>query len=513
MLDRLYAWYGKRTVIAVASLIALLLVAGIFLYISKSATEEAPAEERLPLVTLRSVNELGGESLFNVTGTVRAVSEAQLQTEASGRITSVNVALGDTVRQGTVLATIENSAQRAALLQAEGAYDAAVAAAASSGVGLESSQSDLDSALTSAINTYQSSYISVDSILHNDIDDLFTISNDNAIGLKIDGQGQATALIAERNALNELVLQWEESKNSATKQNIESRIGSARADLLRISQFVDTLSRLATEQQTSASYTQTQKDALEATLLSARTSLNAELQAIEGASDSIDTAKKAVEQAQIAGSSNAPSASSAQLKSALGSLRAAQANYEKTLVRTPISGVVNVLNLKAGDHTGPSELAAVVANNNALEITAHVNESESDRLSIGQEVLIKGNITGSITNISPAIDALTGKVEIKVQTESTELKNGDTVSITITQSERADETVTDIILPITALKVETDRIVVFTVDENNKLIAHEVVEGPLVGSNIIIKEGVTSDMRIVVDARGLNEGDQVEVAQ
>ncbi len=70
---------------------------------------------------------------------------------------------------------------------------------------------------------------------------------------------------------------------------------------------------------------------------------------------------------------------------------------------------------------------------------------------------------------------------------------------------------TEVIIPITALKVETDRIVVFTVSDEGRLVAHPVTEGPLLGSNILIKEGVTSDMEIVIDARGLNEGDEVEI--
>ena len=59
---------------------------------------------------------------------VEAVSEANLQAETGGRITSVSVDVGDTVSAGKVLATIESSAQRAALVQAQGAYEAAVAA-------------------------------------------------------------------------------------------------------------------------------------------------------------------------------------------------------------------------------------------------------------------------------------------------------------------------------------------------------------------------------------------------
>ena len=69
----------------------------------------------------------------------------------------------------------------------------------------------------------------------------------------------------------------------------------------------------------------------------------------------------------------------------------------------------------------------------------------------------------------------------------------------------------DIIIPITALKVETDRIIVFTITDDSILEAHQVTEGPLLGTNIIIESGITPDMEIVLDARGLNEGDRVTI--
>ena len=54
---------------------------------------------------------------------------------------------------------------------------------------------------------------------------------------------------------------------------------------------------------------------------------------------------------------------------------------------------------------------------------------------------------------------------------------------------------------------------VFTVNENNILIAHVVQEGPLLGDSIVILEGITAEMEIVLDARVLNEGDTVVVEE
>ena len=83
-----------------------------------------------------------------------------------------------------------------------------------------------------------------------------------------------------------------------------------------------------------------------------------------------------------------------------------------------------------------------------------------------------------MSNIAPAVDPTTKKVEIKIQTTATELSNGDTVRLSIAGTEPSDTdtstVTTDIIVPITALKVETDRIIIFTISEANVLEEHTI---------------------------------------
>jgi len=43
------------------------------------------------------------------------------------------------------------------------------------------------------------------------------------------------------------------------------------------------------------------------------------------------------------------------------------------------------------------------------------------------------------------------------------------------------------------------------------LVAHPVTLGPIQGGKILLSEGVTADMEIVTDARGLQEGQEVVV--
>lgn len=512
MLNRLYTWYGKRVVLSVAIVIVILVGTGIYLLVSHSKKAEPVSIEQKSVVEVKKVNDIAFSNSFTTVGTVEAVSEAKLQTEAGGRITSVNAKIGDTVPAGKILATIENKSEQAALLQAQGAYEAAVAGSVSGGVSVESAKNGLASSYASGVSMYQNTAVTVDSILHNTIDSLFSINNGTAQGYKLDAGGDAPELNTERTAIEQIIAEWAKNKNTASDKNIVSLLNKAHEDTLRISQFVDRLNTLIVAQKTDESFTEEEKSALQASLSAARLSLNGALQSIEGALVSIDASVKGLEQAQIAGSANSGSASSAQIKIALGSLRAAQANYEKTLVRTPITGVVNALYLKAGEYASPSQPAAIVANNNGLEISTAVNDADRVKLAVGDMVKIGDTASGTITAIAGAIDPSTSKVAVKVSVDPhSDLQNGSTVTLTFTQDTGADMANKAIVVPLSSIKMTANGPVAFTVNDQNKLVPMPLTLGKITGDSVIVAEGLNSDTSIVVDARGLSEGQEVEV--
>lgn len=516
MLNRLYSWYGKRNVLIALFIIVALIILGIFFKLATSTPQEAVVEAKLPTVTLSRVDDLGSESVFRVTGTVKAVSEARLQSETGGRITSVNVKLGDTVSAGAVLASVENSRESAAVLQAQGAYEAALASAATNESGVESAQVALDSALNTGVSSYKSAFIASDSAVRSTIDDIFTSPGSVTTGFKLDAKGTAPVLNAERSALEPILDVWSASVNTVSRSNVKSELRQALTDVRRIATFAEQLSALVSQQDTTnTSFTQAQKTALEAEFLGIRSSLNGVEQALQGSLTAIENAEGALTRAQIAGSGTTVSLSGAQIKSALGTLRSAQAGYEKTIVRTPIAGVVNALYLKAGEYTNPGSPAAVVANNNALEISTALSDADTQMIEIGEKVSINDSVDGIVTAIAPAIDPISGKKEVKISvSDDTELTNGSTVSVQFKRNAQVNtETAKNIIVPLSALKITATEPLVFTVSEQNTLFAHPVVLGEILGDMVVISEGLTADMQIVVDARGRKEGEKVEVTQ
>ena len=104
--------------------IILLLIVSIIIFSlqDKTAVITIKKEEVIKTVTLASVGSLAESSKsFPILGTVSSVSEAVIRSESSGKLTRVYKSLSDKVVAGELIATFENIAERAGLLQAEGA--------------------------------------------------------------------------------------------------------------------------------------------------------------------------------------------------------------------------------------------------------------------------------------------------------------------------------------------------------------------------------------------------------
>ncbi len=509
MLHTLYGWYGKRPVQIVLAIIAVLLFVTIYLTFFKSDAAVVLDEVKKSEVTVKSVKNINFENSFTSIGVVEAVSEAKLQAEAGGRITSVRTEIGQNVRAGNIIATIENASESASVLQAQGAYEAAIAGSASGEVSITSAQSNFESAGRSAITTLGDTYTSVDTLMRSSVDDYFTFQRNVATGLSLDGQGSAVKINAQRTALEPLLTSWANKKLATTPTQILADLKTVKASAIEISQFIEILSSLAQEQDIDTTYKQAAKDEDITNITSARIRISQVISQIEGAETALINAEKALEQARLAGAKGVLSASSAQIKIALGSLRSAQAQYEKTLVRTPISGVVNALYLKAGEYVSPEQPAAVIANNNGLQVTTSVSEEESALLSVGDTVSINGVKTGTITALGGAIDPATGKVTVKISVDDvSEISNGSTVTIAFTQSETAvSDTIT---IPLSSVKMTGSGPVAFEVVDG-KLKSLPLTLGEISGNSVVIKTGLTLESQIVVDARGQKEGAGVNV--
>jgi multidrug efflux pump subunit AcrA (membrane-fusion protein) len=425
-----------------------------------------------------------------VIGTVRSRSEAEILSEAGGTVTAVHTSLGASVPAGFVIASLENSTEAAAVLQAEGAYDAAVASRAS--------VSPTDAAAT-ARNAFVSEFSALDTAVTSDLDALFGSPTPYGPSVKLAStQTDRNQLSEERDALDTSLARWRADLPNVDSTDPVTLLDEAEPIAGQAQTLAEELARSA-----NASGSGATADQLSA-IASARTSINGVVSALASA--------RAAWRSSSTGSTASVDAG---VKAAQGTLALAKANYEKTIVRAPIAGTVNFLPIRVGDYVTNLEHVATVAQNGALEIVLYVSEDVRATLSAGTKVTVDGSQEGVVTEIAPALDPVTKQIEVHVALDSadTSLVNGQSVRVGLPVTGTASTTASGpLLLPLSSVKLSAGKQVVFTLGEDSRLIALPVEVGEVRGDKIEVTTAVPADTRIVEDARGLSEGEQVAVA-
>tara|TARA_B100002051_G_scaffold276537_1_gene325506 strand:+ start:5832 stop:7370 length:1539 start_codon:yes stop_codon:yes gene_type:complete len=508
-LESLKPWLGRKSVRGLL-LLAVIIVAAMLLSGQDDVALDAKPDTKTIVTTTTATEYVGGKSI-SLIGNVRAFTEAVVTAEQAGRVVGVNVSLGQSVSAGTVIATLENASERAAVLQAEGVYDAAVAAAAQSTVGVDEAQNGVKNAQNNAVSAFKSAFNVTNGVVLNNIDTFFSSPNTSVPGLKIDGRGFTNQLNQDRVSFQTLLSTWQIKTNTiSSDSDLGAELQYASESVQNVINTIDTFIAVFNQQENSDRYSDAELQSFSTTFTSLRANLISTQSSLDAALTGLDAAADTLERAQLSSVGSVNSAADAQVKQALGSLRSAQANLAKTILRTPISGTINSLSVRTGDFINNFDTVAIVANNEALEVVTYISDTERSMISEGDTVLIEGQYEGVVTSIAPAVDPVIKKTQVRIATEGANIQNGDTVRISKEASDQATvlETVR---VPLTAVKFDLEDGYMFTISDG-RLVSVPVEIGNVFGSSVEILSGITSSDEFVVDARGLQVDEEVEIA-
>ncbi|MDB5238116.1 MAG: hypothetical protein JWM46_386 [Candidatus Kaiserbacteria bacterium] len=528
----------RRYKIILGIILALVVVGTILHLMNKT---EAPVEEASGLshVRIASIASLSSQSgPLPVTGKVTSLNEATILAQSAGEIVSLSHKLGDRVSAGSVIAQFENSSQRAALLQAQGALDAAQANLDKVTNGTRSEQLNISqtTAVKAQTNLVQTKNATVDAIrtiystnddaIHSKLDVVFSNPRSASVqfNLNTSNQSLVNKITQERTSLEDLIDQ-ESARAAGLTENsdLNAELARATGDTRTLKNFVDDVAAALNISIPSQSIPQASINAYIATASAVRsslsgslTSLSASAQTLTAAAAQADVSATQLQQDTSGSRPEDDAAARASVKQAQGALDAAQANLQKTIVRSPISGTIVSLPVTRGDFVANFAPVADISNPEALQIKAYVTSDDAKTIAIGSAVSIEGNATGVVTSIAPAIDPTTNKIEVAigVTSDKSALTDGETITLTIDRVNEKTATrskpSTAIMIPIVAVKITPTGSVVFTV-ASSTLEAHTVVLGTILGDQVNVTSGVTPDMAIVSDARGLTDGQEVIV--
>lgn len=510
------SWYGRRTVIIVLSFIIILVFIGLRLSTdTNNSGDDSNTDNLLAEVSVASVTTLtrsSGDSM-SLLGTVEAKNQAKLVAERGGRITNITTTLGGQVHAGQVLVTFENAAERAQITQAEGAYQAALASQAQAGTGIIDAATGLQNAQNAALTAFSTSYSTINQIFTSTIDQYYGNPRASIPGIRVSGFGQTSFLNSERVAFESILSTWREESTSltTTSQALESTIQSRIQTLNRAITLVDTFATILPQQPTNAgtdAETWRQQTDL---MVQARNNIIQLRTNLESSLSGLSAAREAVKRAEIGGGSTTSSLASAQLTQALGALQAAEANFNRTIIRAPIAGTVVALPVRVGDNVAPQTLAIELINESALEVITFINQSDRPKFAVGSSVSFSNSGTGIITAIADRIDGQTGKIEVRIATTESSLTPGDTVRI-IPGDFETTAPLAEITLPLNAVRFIGDTAHAMIVLDD-KLELRAIETGAIRGNRVVVTGGLDADTVIVTDVRGKQVGQRVRAVE
>ncbi len=499
---------------------AVILVILLFVIFKKSANTATA----IVTVEKRTITEV-----VSATGNVKPLSNVDLSFEKGGRASYVSVSVGDKVYAGEFLASVSNldliasvDQAGAGLKIAQANLDALKNGSTPEQIAVSQSQvqkaeGDLAQAKQGLINSIQDSYAKADDSIRNKIDVMFTNprSQNAQLNFQTTYSQYKNDLEQGRVEMEDMLVSWNNSiiglNNSSDIDHAEN---SASANLETIKNFLNKLALVINNLIPNGTVTQTIIDGWKVTVSTTRANIGL---AISGLSTNTSGYRVAVSALSIAKNNLAVTKSGAtaeQIAGAEASVEQAQANVDntnaqlsKSIIRSPINGVITTVNTKVGEVIQASAPAISVISYGEYDVEAFVPEADIAKIKVGDIATTTLDAYGSNTyfqtsviKIDPAETVIEGvptyKVTLKFSQEDERVKSGMTANLDILTNQKVGV----LSLPSRSVYSTGDKKFVKNVDFTNKTTEKEVQTGI---------RGVDGFIEII---SGLNEGDKVVVS-
>ncbi|MCX6724041.1 MAG: efflux RND transporter periplasmic adaptor subunit [Candidatus Staskawiczbacteria bacterium] len=447
------------------------------------------------------------------TGQVVSATDLDLSFQGSGIIKRVLVTEGDSVKQGQVLASLDQSSALASLTSAQGTLAQAKAnyeklingptqnevqvlqnAVASAEVNLGNTYNSAQSVLNSAYTAVYNAYASVVSVQNSN----FSTSDQQSIRVQ-----------NNKNNINDKLANAESSVSRATDANTTDSAISNLADDLN-STFGSL--QIIRDQCDQGIYYSKVSVTDKASLDAQKTAVSAALTSINSLQSSIASYKVALQTAKdnLSAKKAKPrqediDLAGAQVLSAQGQVDSAQVILNNSVITAPLPGTITQVNIKVGEQATPTKVAVVLQDIGNLHTEADVSEANVASLQIGQSIDYTfdalgpdQHFSGKVLTINPASTVISGVVDYLVKGSFDNvpgIKPGMTANMTILISQKNNI----LAVPSTAIINKNNKQYVRVIDNEKMKIYHEVQ----------VQTGIQADGGLVEIVSGLKDGQEI----
>jgi RND family efflux transporter MFP subunit len=475
------------------SVIIILIILGVVWYLFSGSKN--PVITEFVLVEKGIIKEQ-----VSVTGNVKPLSDVDLAFERGGRVAQINVVVGEKVYAGEVLAYVSNADLVANLAQAEANLKKIKASFGNSAdqVALELAQSK-----NLLVNAIRDSYTKSDDALRNKVYSLF--NDPNRYGAKL--AFVTDTFLQEdiedgKDIVRETLDSWQrslEKLEDTSDLNLFYLTAQNNLNLLKdlLDKCAEAVNGLTTEDAT-----QINIDTWKANISTARTSINTTISSLTTAYNQFKTAGLS---SRI--SVNNTLAEEANIEQAQAGVDSARAELAKTIILSPIYGVVTDIPIKLGEIIPANQKALSVISYGDYQVESFVPEADISKIKLGNMASTTLDAYGSSVNfatevikIDPAATVIDGVPTYKVTSKFVEsderIRSGMTANLEILTAEKEN------ILTVLTRAVY--------IKDNGKYV------------KILNSDNTTNEIKVTVGLRGsdgkieiisgLNEGDKVSTA-
>ncbi len=398
-----------------------------------------------------------------VTGQITPEQNVDLAFQTPGTISRVYVKVGDKVDVGTPLLTLDSSELQAQLASAKAAVDTQQANLDLLNQGarpediqiseaqVTNAQGALTSAQRSAISALQGAVTNADDAVHNRADQLFNnpSTSNPQLAFTLNDAQLVNNLELERVKIQNTLGPWETLVNGlTTTSDLHTAIQTSNDVLSKVRQLLSDLSLALSEASMQNTASQSSISTWQASIVTGRTNVSTSITSVSSAQGSLISAETAlkVAQDQLALKQAPPTpeqvaAQQAQVEQAQAQVSLIQAQIGKTVLRSPLKGVVTREDGKMGESVLTSNSLVSIIGENSLEIEANVPEVDIAKIQTGDPVqftldAIQGEtFSAHIVEVDPAETVIDGvsnyKIKAAFDSQDPRFKSGLTANLSI----------------------------------------------------------------------------------
>lgn len=456
----------------------------VFLELLENRIEKIPRGNKITRAQAIEVEtiEIDKENSITIEKSGKTVSaeSSQIVAQISGKVTVMNVEIGQTVKKGQLLAKLGDSLQTDLLkVQTSTALKSE-----------ELAEESLEATKTTAKQSVNNAETAAE---------LALIAYNNALITR------AQTLDSLENQLDQTEDAYDDLKDA--QKELKKATLAQQESFSALPEFISgillkDLNTQLSQVQSQKAQTKQAKEQLEDTYENQKILLDLSVEAAyeqcKNALNQIDAAKAGAILQKIQAKSQLLQANSSKL--------IAEINESYTTITAPFDGVISEISVDKNSSVNPGQPIIKISSQKQITVETFVNQEEAELLTVGQTATIVQNQNQSqatITAIAPFPDEITHKIKVKLTLNENSIPPGTNVQVKFKQSPE------NFFIPINSIFIEDNQKYVWLV-KNGRAQKTMVTTGQIAGTDIEILSGLnTGDQIIKASNLFIEEGDNI----